>query len=141
MVKVLKRQMQFSNSSFVWVWPIKNIAYVYIANLPSPMIYNPIKSLLNLNFNKSLGCQGSSSIKPLAPSFIQQVPQQPSSMANPTARSFLQVAATEEVASPLRVVQIEGLVMEFTINFYNSLIYLFVYLFLIFNYGAYVIFD
>ena len=33
-----------------------------------------------------------------------------SSMANTMARSFLQVAATEEVASPLRVVQIEGLV-------------------------------
>ncbi|KAA8533701.1 hypothetical protein F0562_031218 [Nyssa sinensis] len=30
-------------------------------------------------------------------------------MANTMARSFLQVAATEEVASPLRVVQIEGL--------------------------------
>ena len=28
------------------------------------------------------------------------------------ARSFLQVAATEEVAPPLRVVQIEGLVIE-----------------------------
>ena len=33
-----------------------------------------------------------------------------SSMANTMARSFLQVAATEEVASPLRVVHIEGLV-------------------------------
>ena len=33
-----------------------------------------------------------------------------SSMANTMARSFLQVAATEEVASLLRVVQIEGLV-------------------------------
>ncbi|EOY05016.1 Eukaryotic translation initiation factor 3 subunit H isoform 3, partial [Theobroma cacao] len=32
-------------------------------------------------------------------------------MANSMARSFLQVAATEEVASPLRVVQIEGLVI------------------------------
>ncbi|CAB4263602.1 unnamed protein product [Prunus armeniaca] len=32
-------------------------------------------------------------------------------MATPVARSFLQVAATEEVASPLRVVQIEGLVI------------------------------
>ncbi|TQD69638.1 hypothetical protein C1H46_044829 [Malus baccata] len=32
-------------------------------------------------------------------------------MATPGARSFLQVAATEEVASPLRVVQIEGLVI------------------------------
>ncbi|MBA0660373.1 hypothetical protein Goklo_012394 [Gossypium klotzschianum] len=32
-------------------------------------------------------------------------------MANSMARSFLQVAATEEVASPLRVVQIEGLVL------------------------------
>ncbi|CAK9170623.1 unnamed protein product [Ilex paraguariensis] len=32
-------------------------------------------------------------------------------MANSTARSFLQVAVTEEVASPLRVVQIEGLVI------------------------------
>lgn len=32
-------------------------------------------------------------------------------MANPTARSFLQVAATEEVATPLRAVQIEGLVI------------------------------
>ncbi|CAI0448547.1 unnamed protein product [Linum tenue] len=31
--------------------------------------------------------------------------------AAPIARSFLQVAATEEVATPLRVVQIEGLVM------------------------------
>ncbi|KAL6269124.1 hypothetical protein ACE6H2_026035 [Prunus campanulata] len=31
-------------------------------------------------------------------------------MATPVARSFLQVAETEEVASPLRVVQIEGLV-------------------------------
>ncbi|OMP06526.1 eukaryotic translation initiation factor 3 subunit H [Corchorus olitorius] len=33
-------------------------------------------------------------------------------MASSTARSFLQVAATEEVASPLRVVQIEGLIRE-----------------------------
>ncbi|GMP78261.1 hypothetical protein CsSME_00034263 [Camellia sinensis var. sinensis] len=32
-------------------------------------------------------------------------------MANTMARSFLQVAATEEVAPPLRVVQIEGLVI------------------------------
>ncbi|KDO44069.1 hypothetical protein CISIN_1g034084mg [Citrus sinensis] len=32
-------------------------------------------------------------------------------MANTMARSFLQVAAAEEVAPPLRVVQIEGLVM------------------------------
>ncbi|GLT98455.1 hypothetical protein SLE2022_159590 [Rubroshorea leprosula] len=32
-------------------------------------------------------------------------------MANAMARSFLQVASTEEVASPLRVVQIEGLVI------------------------------
>uniref|UniRef100_A0A5B6Z2S2 Eukaryotic translation initiation factor 3 subunit H n=1 Tax=Davidia involucrata TaxID=16924 RepID=A0A5B6Z2S2_DAVIN len=32
-------------------------------------------------------------------------------MANTMARSFLQVASTEEVASPLRVVQIEGLVI------------------------------
>ncbi|PPS01480.1 hypothetical protein GOBAR_AA19199 [Gossypium barbadense] len=32
-------------------------------------------------------------------------------MANSMAKSFLQVAATEEVVSPLRVVQIEGLVI------------------------------
>lgn len=32
------------------------------------------------------------------------------------ARSFLQVAATEEVASPLRVVQIEGLVTLLSLN-------------------------
>ncbi|XP_068666745.1 eukaryotic translation initiation factor 3 subunit H-like [Aristolochia californica] len=32
-------------------------------------------------------------------------------MANPMVRSFLQVAASEEAASPLRVVQIEGLVI------------------------------
>ena len=31
------------------------------------------------------------------------------------ARSFLQVAATEEVASPLRVVQIEGLVISLSL--------------------------
>lgn len=37
------------------------------------------------------------------------------------ARSFLQVAATEEVASPLRVVQIEGLVLFLSLNLYFKL--------------------
>lgn len=37
------------------------------------------------------------------------------------ARSFLQVAATEEVASPLRVVQIEGLVIfSYSFSYFAS---------------------
>lgn len=41
-------------------------------------------------------------------------------MAASTARSFLQVAATEEVATPLRVVQIEGLVVLKIIKHYKD---------------------
>jgi hypothetical protein len=52
---------------------------------------------------------------------VRRKTQSPKStiMAAPTmARSFLQVAATEEVVTPLRVVQIEGLVIQIPHHFF-----------------------